>query len=149
MDEMLPRKSMCGWIIWRKEHLWPVSMYSYPCRWGGEDPPCTGWWNGRLPASVPPRVALGQRPSICAPLSPISDMLVADKKLSLWCLMKEPCVTPSPKSPCNVLGAGVCTWNRWPPSCDGGRKWKTLAFHLGTKGPKQLWLCLQAKNGCS
>ena len=95
-----------------------------------------------------PGGALGRRPSGYAPLSHIADMLAADNKLSLSCLMTEPCVAPSPTSPWNVPGAGGCTWNWWPPSCDGGRQWKILAFHPGTKGSKQLWLCAQAKNAC-
>ena len=148
MDEILPRQVMCGWGVWRKGHMWPVSLYSHPCWWRGEEPPCTGRWTGGLYASAHHRGALGQRPSRYAPLSPISDLLVSDKKLSLLCLMTEPRITPSTTSPWNVIGTGVFPWHWRPPSCDGGQQWKTLACHPGKKGPKQLWLCPHDKNGC-
>ena len=148
MDKMLPRQAICSWVVWTKEHLQPVSMYSHLCWWGVEAPPCSGRRTGGLPASASPGGALVQRPSGCAHLSFISNLLVADEKLSLSCLMTGPWVNPSTTSLCNVPDVGGCSWHWLPNSCDGGQQWKTLSFHPGTKGPKQLWLCPQAKNGC-
>ena len=147
-DEMLPWRAMCGWGVRRKGNLRPVSLFSHPCRWWGEDPPCPRRWTGGLPASAPPGGELGRRPSICAPLSTINDLLVADENLSLSCLMIEKCVTPSPTIPCNMPGAGGCPWHWQTLSYDWKWQWKTLAFHPGTKVTEKLWFFPPAKNGC-
>ena len=99
MDEMLPSQTMCGWGVWRKGHMQPVSLHAYPCRWGGEDPPYPGRKTDGFPDSDSLVVALLRRTSGCTPLSPISNLLVADGNLYLLCLMTEPHVTPSPTSP--------------------------------------------------
>ena len=68
-------------------------------------------------------------------MSPIADLLVADKKLSLSCIMTDPCVTPSITSPFNMRGSGDVLGTNEPLTVmeDDIEK---LAFHPGTKGPK-------------